>query len=156
MVILQNKQAILELPQHKLIQDVPTCWNSTFDMITRFIEQNTAFKDTLQMKDLKKNARNVYTLTDDDMANAEVIVKILEPMKTATTLLCSERSPTVSLIHPLKEMMLRQLSVKEDDSYLVRSMKEAIIEDLKPRYNQMLSYFFIFHISTSFYDKYSP
>ena len=46
-------------------------------MITRFIEQNTAIEATLQMKDLKKNARDVYTLTDDDMANAEAIVKIL-------------------------------------------------------------------------------
>ena len=59
-------------------------------------------------------------------------------MKTAMTLLCSERSPTVSLIHPLKEMMLRQLSVKELDSNLVRSVKEAIIKDIKPRHNQML------------------
>lgn len=31
--ILKQKQALLELPKHKLIQDLSTRWNSTYDMI---------------------------------------------------------------------------------------------------------------------------
>ena len=133
MALLRSKQTILELPQHKLIQDVSTRWNSTYDMLSRFTEQNTAIEAALQNKSLKKNAKDVYTLSEDDIANAESVLKILEPMKTVTTLLCSENSPTTSLIHPLKEMLLRQLKVKEDDCSLVKSVKTAIVKDLEPR-----------------------
>ena len=133
MALLRRKQTILELPQHKLIQDVSTRWNSTYDMLSRFTEQNTAIEAALQNKSLKKNAKDVYTLSEDDIANADSVLKILEPMKTVTTLLCSENSPTTSLIHPLKEMLLRQLKVKEDDCSLVKSVKTAIVKDLEPR-----------------------
>lgn len=103
MALLRNKQTILELPQHKLIQDVSTRWNSTYDMLSRFIEQNTAIEAALQNKSLRKNAKDVYTLSKDDIANVDSVLKFVEPMKTVTTLLCSEKTPTTSLIHPLKK-----------------------------------------------------
>lgn len=93
------------MPLHKSIQDVNTCWNSTHCSN----EQNTAIEATLQSKDVKKNAKYVYSLYKKDIPNAVSVLGILEPMKTVTTLLCSEKSPTTSLIHPLKEMMLRKL-----------------------------------------------
>ena len=37
--IMESKQHLLELPKHKLIQDVSTRWNSTYDMFSRYIEQ---------------------------------------------------------------------------------------------------------------------
>lgn len=75
----------------------------------------------------------MYTLSEDDIANADSVLKILEPMKTVTTLLYSEISPTTSLIHPLKEMLLRQMKVRDDDCSLVKSVKTAIVKDLEPR-----------------------
>ena len=57
MALLRSKQTILELPQHKLIQDVSTRWNSTYDMLSRFTEQNTAIEAALQNKSLKKMQR---------------------------------------------------------------------------------------------------
>ncbi|XP_060555605.1 E3 SUMO-protein ligase ZBED1-like [Ruditapes philippinarum] len=46
----------------------------------------------------------------------------------------SQKHPTVSLIHPLKEMLLRQLEVLPSDNMLVSDIKSAISNDLKQRY----------------------
>ena len=63
------------------------------------------------------------------------MLKVLEPTKMVTTILCEEEQPTVSMIHPLKEMLLTFLEVREADATLVKSVKLAISSDLRERYN---------------------
>lgn len=85
-------------------------------MVSRFIEQNTTIEPTLQEKRCKKkNAKDVNTLCDEYIPNAASVHRILEPMKTVTTLSFFEKSSTTSLIRPLKEMLLRQRKVRDDD-----------------------------------------
>lgn len=137
--ILKSKQAILEIPQHKLIMDVSTRWNSTYDMLERFLEQQPAIIATLMAKDLKKNVKDVYTLSDNDISSAERVMCVLKPTKTVTTILCGEFSPTVSMIHPLKEMLLQQLKrVNDEDDKLVSDVKKAISQDLESRYEYFI------------------
>ena len=40
--ILREKQKLLPLPEHKLVIDVATTWNSAVDMISRYLEQHVA------------------------------------------------------------------------------------------------------------------
>ncbi|XP_046361033.1 uncharacterized protein LOC124138441 [Haliotis rufescens] len=103
-------------------------------MLERYIEQQTAVFATLI--DIRRNVKDIVTLSDDDIHNIEDIIKVLKPLKTATTLMCSQKHPTVSLIHPLKEMLLKQLEVCPNDSGLVSDVKQAISNDLKPRYSK--------------------
>lgn len=44
---LAVKQNCLNLPSHKLIQQVDTRWNSVFYMLNRYLEQEEAVKNTL-------------------------------------------------------------------------------------------------------------
>ncbi|KAK6182233.1 hypothetical protein SNE40_009961 [Patella caerulea] len=37
--LLRSKHTLLGLPGHKLIKDVTTRWNSTYDMVERYVEQ---------------------------------------------------------------------------------------------------------------------
>ncbi|KAI4791001.1 hypothetical protein KUCAC02_034269, partial [Chaenocephalus aceratus] len=59
------KQEMLNVPKHKLIHDVPTRWNSSYDMVERYIEQQAAVYSALTEKALKKN-KNINTLSDQD------------------------------------------------------------------------------------------
>ncbi|XP_069129208.1 E3 SUMO-protein ligase ZBED1-like [Argopecten irradians] len=125
MAILNTKQTLLELPHLKLIMDVSTRWNSTFNMLECFLEQQPAIEATLLNKDLKKNFKDVYTMSGDDISTAKY-----------RSLLSLQKSPTVSLIHPLKEMLLQQLRViQNDDGNVVTAAKEAMIKDLEQRYS---------------------
>lgn len=104
--IMASKQVLLELPKHKLIQDVSTRWNSTYDMFSRYIEQQPAVFATLLSKDVKKNLK--VTLSDDDLKAAEELILVLKPMKTLTTLMCDSKHLTISFIHPSMEILKQQ------------------------------------------------
>ncbi len=58
---------------------------------------------SLSTAGVRKNAKDLVKLSDTDVRDAEEVVKILKPLKTLTTLLCSEQSPTTSLILPAAE-----------------------------------------------------
>ena len=129
---LKSKQILLEIPQHKLLQDFKTRWNSSYDMLERYVEQQAAVQAVFLSKDIKKNAKDIVTLSDD-VSDIECVLKVLEPIKMVTTILCEEQHPTVSMIHPLKERLLCFLQVKESDSALVQAVKAAIASDLRSR-----------------------
>uniref|UniRef100_A0A8C9WTI1 HAT C-terminal dimerisation domain-containing protein n=1 Tax=Sander lucioperca TaxID=283035 RepID=A0A8C9WTI1_SANLU len=122
--VLKTKQEMLKLPTHKLIHDVPTRWNSTYDMLERYLEQQAAIYSALTDKTLKKNVKDIITLSDDNVRVAEEVLQVLKPLKTVTSLLSTETSPSVSMILPLKT---RILTITQD-------VKTAIREDLQPRY----------------------
>ncbi|WAR07122.1 ZBED1-like protein [Mya arenaria] len=134
--VLRSLQSQLGLPTHKLLMDVATRWNSSFHMIERYLEQQAAIFATLLHKDVKKNIADVVTLSDTDNQNLEAALKILGPINTATNLLCSDSSPTVSLIHPMKEMLLVQMKIMPGDNAFVKAVKDAIVKNLLPRYTE--------------------
>ncbi|XP_052408630.1 E3 SUMO-protein ligase ZBED1-like [Carassius gibelio] len=103
---------MLNLPRHKLIHDVTT----------------------LLDKDLKLSVKNVTMLNDSEQKLAEELIQVLTPLKTVTTLMSSETTPTISMIHPLKEMILKSMSPGDQDSATVKEAKAAIINDLAMRY----------------------
>ncbi|XP_039456235.1 E3 SUMO-protein ligase ZBED1-like [Oreochromis aureus] len=132
--VLKTKQDMLQLPTHKLIHDVPTRWNSTYDMLERYLEQQTAIYSALTDKTLKKNVRDIITLSDEDVRVAEEVLQLLKPLKVVTTMLSTETAPSVSMILPLKTRIIQSMAPSEEDSTITRDVKTAIREDLKHRY----------------------
>ncbi|XDV25419.1 hypothetical protein PO909_029340 [Leuciscus waleckii] len=130
---LQEKQTLMDLPKHKLIQDIMTRWNSSFEMLERFSEQQPAIMATLMSKDLRKGVTE-YTLSESDIANMDDIVQLMGPVKMATTVMCEEDQPTLSVIAPLQAKLLKHLQPCEDDSTLVAEIKRVMTNDLSTRY----------------------
>lgn len=45
--ILETKQTMLNLPKHCLIHDVPTRWNSSYEMVKQYLEQKSTVYSAL-------------------------------------------------------------------------------------------------------------
>uniref|UniRef100_A0A3B3DU20 BED-type domain-containing protein n=1 Tax=Oryzias melastigma TaxID=30732 RepID=A0A3B3DU20_ORYME len=112
---LKRNQKLLGLPNHKLITDMPVRWNSAYEMMSRFLEQQPA-------------------VCANDISSAEEMVEALKPMLVATNIMCEEKNPTISVIAPLHAQLLRNTTSTEEDSPLVREIKGAINQDLSKRY----------------------
>lgn len=99
-----------------------------------FTAANSNWGNTNGERFKKKILRDIYTLFKDDVAAAQKVLEVFRPIKTFTTVLCHEKSPTFSFMHPLKEMLLGQLSrVADDDDLHVTAVKKAIHRNLELR-----------------------
>ena len=132
---LKEKQKCLGLKNHKLITDVATRWNSAYDMVERFLEQQPAICATLLSPEVRKGQSDLCTLNETDVSNAEDAVSALKPMKDATTLMSEESNPTVSLIAPIIAQLFQDMTGTIGDSPMIHAIKNAIKIDLLKRYN---------------------
>ncbi|XP_065326764.1 E3 SUMO-protein ligase ZBED1-like [Pelmatolapia mariae] len=131
---LEQKQKMLQLPTHKLKTDVCTRWNSAYDMLQRFLEQQPAICAALLSPEVRKSSTDIFTLNEMDIGNTEEIVRALKSMQVATTVMSEEKNPTLSLVAPLLAQLLHDTQDNIGDTALVRNIKQSISQDLKKRY----------------------
>lgn len=81
----------------------------------------------LTEKALKK--KDISTLSDQE------VTEVLKPLKTLTTLISTEATPSASMILPLKATVLHSMEPKDGDSATVTQVKAAIRENLEDRYS---------------------
>ena len=125
MTLLKDKQTLLNIPHHR--------WNSSYDMLERFLEQQPAVLATVISKEVRKFEKDVVSINEDDISAAEDTVTILKPVRTATTVLCSEQTPTISLVYPLYNQLLSAMAQQETDKAVIRDLKAAFYNDLSKR-----------------------
>lgn len=131
---LKEKQKILNLPAHKLVTDGVTRWNSTLEMLERFLEQRPASSAALLSPEVRRSDSNLCSLTEADITDGEDIVKALKPLKAATLFMSEEKSPTLSIIAPLHAQLLEKMISVSHDSSLIKDLKTAVYDNLKSRY----------------------
>ncbi|KAK3872140.1 hypothetical protein Pcinc_022761 [Petrolisthes cinctipes] len=111
---IQNK-----IPEHKLIQDVDTQWNSSFYMLERMIEQHDAVTTVLCLL-----GRNNLCLSPGEVTEMRQAVDTLRPFELATKEISADLHLSVSKIVPISRMLMevtasesrpdRSTTVKED------------------------------------------
>lgn len=115
--------------------DVATRWNSAEDMISRYLEQQPAIYAALTSKELRKREKDISTLSERELTSAEELVAVLTPLKIATTALCEESVPTLSMILPLQHQLLNCImKAGDDDSALIKQVKKEVVNDFSTRY----------------------
>ncbi|KAJ8269395.1 hypothetical protein COCON_G00120020 [Conger conger] len=82
----------------------------------------------------RKSAKDVFTLSEADVTCAEEVLKGMKPMKDAILVMSEEKMPTLSLIAPLHDNLVKSTAEMEDDSATVKEIKLAIAQDLGKRY----------------------
>lgn len=132
--ILKDKQKMLQLPAHKLTLDVVTRWNSALAMVERFLEQQPAISATLLSPDVRRNEKDLCSLTEEDVTTAEDLVRTLQPMKEATLAMSEDKRPTLSIIAPLLALLQDAMTPSQQDSPVVRDLKAAVKSNLRTRY----------------------
>lgn len=131
--ILERKQDMLVLAKHCLIQDVTTRWNSSYDMLVRYLEQQAAVYAALTEQALKK--KDISTMSDQEVKMTEEVIVVLKPLKTLTTLISTKATPSASMVLPLKAPVVHSIEANDGDSVIVTQVKVAIRENLEDGYS---------------------
>ena len=130
--LLRETQTHLNLPKHKMIHDVPTRWNSSLDMLAHFWEQQPAVLNNLLSRKIKKE-EDMARLSEEDMALIQEVVKLMTPLKVATTLLSEEKNPTITMISPLQMKLQKHFQAKESDLSEISETKRQFNQDFSGR-----------------------
>jgi hypothetical protein len=90
---LRQIQERLNIPEHKLIQQVATKWNSAFYMLERYLEQYEAVQTTLCLEN-----RNDLLIPAEKNQVIEQMIDTLRPFEAVTTELSSEKYVSASKV----------------------------------------------------------
>ena len=134
--ILREKQIALlpETSQHKLLQDCPTRWNSTLDMLARLLEQCPAVHAAIMDPSLKKMEMAKFLFSYEDQENVEAMIALLQPFKDATVNLSREDGPSLPAVYPTLKKLQGVMEIKDGDSELIKKMKMDAQQNLNKRY----------------------
>ena len=128
---LKEKQKLLGLPEHQLINDCITRWGSTYEMLKRFIEQQQAICAML----LEDGDNRSLMPSTDEIATMEELVEILKHFYQATEILSGELYPTIGVVFPILNRFLTVLLISgSNDKDVAKKIKEKIKQDLITRY----------------------
>ncbi|KAF2904508.1 hypothetical protein ILUMI_01664 [Ignelater luminosus] len=112
----------------KLIQEVPTRWNSTYHMIERFLELRTIVNDIIIRY---KNAPPM--LTASELSILSLLIQVLRPIEAATKEVSAGKYCTSSKVIPLIHCLLLKIKPLKLEESLAKELQSPRywIRDLK-------------------------
>ena len=130
---LREKQKLLKLPEHELIQDCITRWGSTLHMLERIQEQQAAIAAVLM------EGRNTHLIPDgEEWVTIDGLISVHKPFQKATEAMSGEKYSTISTVKPLLfKLLMVTLQVCDADSSTTKRIQEAVSSDLSTRYDDV-------------------
>lgn len=127
---------MLDVPNHELIQDVSTRWNSCQQMMERLVEQRRVIMDIFLDLKITKENDSTLLLKGHEWEMMSEMFNVLKDFSVLTTNMCSEKYMSVSQIFLINcGLLLKSLVINEDDNSAVRRTKGSIWEELNRGYN---------------------
>lgn len=106
---LKVKQQQMSTPEHKLIQDVSTRWNSTYYMVERLLEQRWPVTATLSDPEVTPRGKHYFDLKPDQWVLLEELTQGLQPFECATLYLSGQEYATASCLPQLVKGLQRSV-----------------------------------------------
>ncbi|XP_040199589.1 zinc finger BED domain-containing protein 4 [Rana temporaria] len=121
---LAERQKEYGLPQHPLIQDVPSKWNTSFHMLERLIEQKRAIDEM----SIECNFRELISC--DQWEVMQSICHALKPFEAASKEM-SMHTATLSQVIPMIHILNRKIEMLFEETMgidtMLKSLKEAMV-----------------------------
>ena len=113
----------------KLVQDVPTRWNSLYLMFSRFLELKPEVV-------LLISNRNDIQISCDQWKLMKIFTALLEPLFNATNELSAEKHTTISKVLPMIQIMLSYYNgdASTDEEH-TREFRTKISQSLRKRFS---------------------
>lgn len=118
---LKQTQTQMGQPLLKLIQDVATRWNSTYDMFQRCIDIKDPLISTIALIGKNEN------LTPDDFYIMEHYCSVFKPFKEMTIELSSEKGVSISKVIILCNVLLSHIKKKKNEPNLPSAIYSMLL-----------------------------
>uniref|UniRef100_UPI003AAD97D9 E3 SUMO-protein ligase ZBED1-like n=1 Tax=Centroberyx gerrardi TaxID=166262 RepID=UPI003AAD97D9 len=138
---LKDKQQQMGTPQHMLVQDVSTRWNSTYHMLSRLLEQRWPVTAALSDPAVTLRGKHHYLDLKPEQWNLiEELSQALEPFEGATVFLSGQQYVTLSALPQLVQSLKKSIQSSAFETAPVRSYQALVAEQITARW-QGLSVF---------------
>ncbi|XP_062854826.1 E3 SUMO-protein ligase ZBED1-like [Trichomycterus rosablanca] len=125
---LEKQQVAHGLKTESLVQDVPTRWNSTLEMVKRLQKHQEPVKDALAL-----HKTNVAMPTKAEMEKLQKLEALLEPCRYFTEILGGEKFVSCSVVLPALCHLSRVMESSEDDPPYIGKFKQTFTLDMEKR-----------------------
>lgn len=112
----------------KLIQSVPTRWNSTYYMVQRFLELRSVINDILF-----RHATAPPMLSGSEISIASSVLLILRPLEVATKEVSGDKYCTSSKIIPLVRCILSKITSTVVGEPVAKEVQKLALYEMKKR-----------------------
>lgn len=126
---LREIQKELDLPQHRIIQSVPTRWNSTLHMLESMLEQRRAL--TVYAGEHGK----ISVLTADQWTLVDNLIATLSPLEQVT-LEMSRSDSTISCVIPCITVLKMLLEAEGPKTRGIGTLRDTMLKSLKGRFDK--------------------
>ena len=150
---LKNKQITMNWQcKTKLVQDVPTRWNSTYDMLQSLIKNQVPLDSIVQEASTNSSIKSNYP-SNQEFLYIDALLKLLKPLKELTVELSAYNYSCCSIIYPSIYGLIEQLKNLSFTYHEVNILKSRLISSLESRFDHVLNgYLSDLFISLTFLD----